>query len=77
MFDNSDLKTATATCTGGRKVVGGGYTSTFVTATDEPRVTITQNQATSDTVWSVRAIESTNINNNWSLQAFAVCVTAP
>jgi hypothetical protein len=69
--DGTDEKTATATCTGGRKVVGGGY-KIVSTIAGNPVPTITQ--ATSDTVWSATAVE-TGGNPTWSIQAFAVCAT--
>jgi hypothetical protein len=38
---------------------------------------LTQSQPTSSTVWSVGAAESAAVSDNWSLQAFAICLTGP
>ena len=66
----------TATCTGGRKVVSGGFIITAA-AGNVAEITVSQNQATSDTVWTVAAAEDNDGDvGNWNIEAFAVCVTA-
>lgn len=70
--DSNEPKTATATCSGGKKVVGGGWVTTL-----NEDAAISANRATSDTVWSVTAYEGNNTSGNWYLQAYAICVTAP
>jgi hypothetical protein len=67
----------TATCPAGKDVVSGGYTLAVGTAADLTRVAITDSHATSDTVWSVSAIETGNETGTWTLSTFAVCASAP
>jgi hypothetical protein len=65
-----------ATCTGGRKVVGGGFQA-LAASGSVAEITTTQNQPTSDTIWTVTASEDNGADvGNWSLQAFAICLTA-
>ena len=74
--NGTDPKTATATCTGSRVAIGGGYTATATTPGNVENVTVTESRATSDTVWSVTA-DADNITGNWSIQAYVVCATSP
>ena len=70
--NSTSPKTVTATCTGGRVVVGGGGVTNGAT-----QVALTQSQPTSSTVWSVTATEISSTNTNWTVQAFAICMNAP
>ena len=76
--DSSEPKTVTATCTGGRVAVGGGFNTTVTDAGDEDNLAVVQNRATSDTVWTVQAYEMQggNVGGNWRVQAFVICATA-
>jgi hypothetical protein len=67
---------ATATCSAGRKVVGGGY---LVTGTDPAAdvVGVTENGPTSDTTWRVTVNLSPGSTNPWTLTAYVICVTIP
>ncbi len=65
-------KTSTATCTGGTKVIGGGYEIFAATETDLGEVNIYVNHATSDTVWTITARED-NATGGWAIQAYAIC----
>ena len=72
--DATETKVATATCPAGKVVVGGGYLAAAVTGLGE--LTVIGNRPTSDTVWSVSATQDSRAGlGNWSLQAFAVCLT--
>jgi collagen type VII alpha len=64
-------KSATATCPVGKKVVGGGYTTSGL----DGATAIVQNQAVNDTSWIVRAYRDGG-SGSWSVQAFAICLTA-
>jgi hypothetical protein len=74
---NPEVASTTVTCTGGRKIVGGGYqvNAGSVSGSNNPaEVTVTQNRATSDTVWSVTAIaDERNDVGTWSVTAYAIC----
>jgi hypothetical protein len=70
--DSTSPKTVTADCTGGQKVLGGG----FVVVGGDPEITAQQNQATDDDTWTVTAQENDPVAGNWTLQAFAVCADA-
>jgi hypothetical protein len=72
-----EVASTTVTCTGGRKVVSGGYqvNAGAVSGSNNPaEVTVTQNRATSDTVWSVTAITDDRTEvGTWSVTAYAIC----
>ncbi len=68
---NGNAKTATATCPDGKVVMSGGLVIGGNTNT-----TVTSNHATSDTTWSVTAASVAIVGGNFTVQAFAVCVTA-
>ncbi len=68
---NSNTKTATATCPQGQVVVSGGHA-----IGGSANTTVTSSRATSDTTWSVTAAAVTYLGGNFTIQAFAVCVTA-
>jgi hypothetical protein len=62
-----------ATCTGGRYVLSGGWTVTG----GGGEINITVNQATSDTEWTVTAVEDDSAAaGSWGIQAHAVCALA-
>ena len=65
-------KTVTADCTGGRKVLGGGYTFTAGTSGLVAR----ESRASDDDTWTVTVEEVDGVGGAWSVQAFAVCATA-
>ena len=64
--------TVTATCTGGRRAVGGGWR--FVSHTGDGPA-ILESYASSDTVWTVTA-GPTFKSVAFSVEAFVVCVAA-
>ena len=64
---SSANKTITATCIGGRKVVGGGFATTANT------VGAQASYASSATVWTVDAAEFQNTPGNWTVTAYALC----
>ncbi len=66
---NSSAKTATASCPDGKKVVGGGF---VVSGQFDPA--IRSSRPTSETTWSVSGTGS--LFSTYSLQAYAICVTA-
>ena len=65
-------KTVTADCTGGRKVLGGGYAFTAGTSGLVAR----ESRAADDDTWTVTVEEVDGVGGAWSVQAFAVCATA-
>ncbi|HVH05259.1 MAG TPA: hypothetical protein VNE71_04580, partial [Myxococcota bacterium] len=70
--DSNSPKTVTVDCTGGRKILSGGYTFSAGTA----GVGVRDNRAVDDDTWTVTAEEmDTGITGNWTLQAFAICAT--
>ena len=65
----------TATCTGGKKVVGGGYNT--LNTSDSRTIVITASYPSSATVWTVRGTtEQSGASRSSSLQAYAICATA-
>lgn len=67
---DSNNKTVTATCAGGRKVVGGGY---VLAGAGVNNVVAQSNYPSSSTVWTVAAVEVSNTNSTWSVTAYALC----
>ena len=77
-------KTAVADCTGGRKVLGGGYD---IVVTDGPdggttldnigEINVVINRASDDDTWTVTAAvdNAGDMDDNWALTAYAVCAT--
>jgi hypothetical protein len=68
-------KTATATCTGSKKLVGGGYLVSAASASSE--IVITASYPSSDTVWTTSGTVDSNTggDESYSLQAYAICAT--
>jgi collagen triple helix repeat protein len=58
---------STATCNSGKKVVGGGFTSSL-----DPTDAVIQSAATSDTVWTASL---RNTSGNALVIAYAICLT--
>jgi hypothetical protein len=55
--------------------MGGGYT--LSAGSDTNKISIVQNYPSSQTTWTVEAIESQGgANSNWTLTAYAVCAIA-
>lgn len=73
--DETTPKPATATCTGGRSVPGGGYLISGVSS--QTAILITQNYPSSSTVWTVMGTLSTTASDTpYALQAYTICGTA-
>jgi Collagen triple helix repeat (20 copies) len=70
--NNSDSpKSTNASCTSGKKVLGGGAT---VEGDDEDQVTIVRSRPSSDgTGWEAKAEEVTAVGTDWKLTAYALC----
>lgn len=63
-------KTVTVTCTGGRSVLSGGWDI----AGGGGEVNVTVNEATSNSAWTVTAVEDDDSDaGSWAIQAHAVC----
>jgi hypothetical protein len=72
--DDTDRKTATATCTGGRVAIGGGYHLDTASPGDDQNLTVVQSEATSDSVWTVTVAEDDLApGSDWSVQAIVQC----
>jgi hypothetical protein len=66
-------KTTSVSCTGGKKVLGGGY---MVSASgNETQVTVTAGYPSANNTWTVTTVK-TNGNPSWSVTAYAICADA-
>jgi hypothetical protein len=74
--DSSSPKSSTATCTGGRRVVGGGYQLAADNSAELPELTVSQNRSLTDTTRTVTAAEGDAVSGNWSITAYAICGNA-
>ena len=69
-------KTAVADCAAGKSVVGGGFVVVAASG-NIAEVTVSSSLPSDADTWSVSAAEDNGNNiGNWSLQAYAICVTA-
>jgi hypothetical protein len=69
-------KTVTADCPSSKSVVGGGMLVT-VASGNVAEITTVESRATDDDTWTITAAEDQDSQvDDWSLRAFAVCVTA-
>ena len=74
--DENSPKTATATCPSGKKAVSGGYVLQ-TTSGSIAEISVSQNYPSSDTTWSVSALEDDDGKvGAWSIQAYVICVTS-
>ena len=63
----------TATCTGGRKVIGGGYALSAVSDSD---VLVLASYPSTDDTWTVSANDLTSGgDHSYAIQAYAICAT--
>jgi len=70
--NNSDYqKFAMAECSPGKKVIGGGGLTTLSTTH-----VISSWPSTFGTGWAVSAVEASPTSENWTVTAYAICVTA-
>lgn len=70
--DNSDYqKFAYAECSPGKKVIGGGGLTTLSTTH-----VISSWPSIFATGWAVSAVEASPTSENWTVTAYAICVTA-
>jgi len=69
--DSVSPKTVTATCSAGKKVIGGGIE---VGGAGRSRVTVTENLPAGDNAWEAEAFEITATGLTWKLEVHAICV---
>ncbi|HLG07835.1 MAG TPA: hypothetical protein VI409_04090 [Gaiellaceae bacterium] len=70
-YDSVSPKTIKATCSAGKKVVGGGVE---VGGTGRGRVTVTENLPAGDNAWEAEAFEAVATGQTWKLEVHAICV---
>jgi hypothetical protein len=71
--DDEAAKTVTATCTGGTKVIGGGFEFSSVNDND---VMVLSSYPSSDTEWTVSASDMTGGGDrSYAVRAYAICAT--
>jgi hypothetical protein len=72
-----ETASAAVSCPEGRNVVGGGYqvnAGPVIAGNNPAAVAVTQNRATSDTMWSVSAITDDKSDvGPWTVTAYAIC----
>jgi hypothetical protein len=75
--DETSPKVVTADCAVGKSVLGGGYIVDAATG-DVAKVTVSWDYPSDGDTWTVAAGENDDDDvGNWSIQAFALCATAP
>lgn len=72
-----ETASATVTCPGGRRVLGGGYrvdAGEPAVGNNPAEVTVVESRATSDTTWSVIAFaDDAEEVGPWSVSSYAIC----
>jgi hypothetical protein len=69
--NSNNTKTLSVDCAAGKKVVGGGG-STSITNGD---VALYESRPLDADTWLVSAAENTTVSGNWTLTVYAVCVS--
>jgi hypothetical protein len=72
--DSTSEKTATADCTPGKKVIGGGFQTNNRSVSGE--VAIVENAPLDDDTWEVIGFNDTTASSSYSLRAVVICATA-
>jgi hypothetical protein len=73
--DDNLAKDITATCTSGKKVIGGGFNSLNVSDANE--VVIKSSYPNTESSWRVMGnIDASGTSTTFSLQAYAICINA-
>ena len=74
--DNESNRTVTASCTSGKRAVGGGYLASNVSNASE--VVITASYPSSDTVWTASGgVDNNGGDASYTLTAYVICITYP
>jgi hypothetical protein len=74
--DSAD-KIVTVTCTDPNdSILGGGYQVTAGSSSDRQKLSVVQNYPSSNTQWTVQAVETASVASNWTLTSYAVCGVA-
>jgi hypothetical protein len=76
--NSSSPKTAAANCTAGKNVIGGGYV--LAASGDVSKLSVVSNWPSDGDTWSVTVREDVSLftpAGNWTVQAYAICITAP
>jgi hypothetical protein len=71
-FDTSNPKTMDRTCPAGKVVIGGGFNTSLPVASENAA----ESFPLTSTTWHV-GVNNVGPTTNWTLHAFAMCVTAP
>jgi hypothetical protein len=70
---NTSAKTTSVSCSGSKKVLGGGYTITA--SGNETQVTVTASYPSANNTWTVITVKN-QANPTWSVSVYAICATA-
>ncbi len=72
--NTNSVKTATAECPAGKTAIGGSDVLTATPESDLGKLTVVESRASATNIWTVRAVETPEVNL-WSLTASVICVT--
>jgi hypothetical protein len=70
--DSNSPKTASISCTNGKKLLGGGAVITGVT---DGKVVIIASYPYLNNQWDATAVEASNTGSSWAITAYAICGT--
>jgi hypothetical protein len=68
--NSNSAKTLTVDCPGGKKVTGGGGSTSIVNGD----VALFESRPYDADTWLVSAAENDNVSGNWTLTVYAICV---
>lgn len=75
-LDDNLAKDVTATCSAGKKVIGGGFNTLNVS--DSGEVVIKSSFPNTESSWRVQgSVDASTASTTYSLQAYAICATLP
>jgi hypothetical protein len=69
--NSNSAKTLTVDCTAGKKVAGGGGSTSIVNGD----VALFESRPLDADTWLVSAAENDNVTGNWTLTVYATCVS--
>ena len=68
--DSTTTKTVTATCTAGKRVIGGGARAI---GTGTPDIAVSESYPATSNQWTALAREINAVGGNWTLTVYALC----
>ena len=69
--NSNNSKTLTVDCTAGKKVAGGGGSTSVMTG----QIALVESRPLDADTWLVSAAENNSVSGNWTLTVYAICIS--